>query len=68
MRVRYITEDRRRLRVLTNDVEQLSNIHRQIVKEGFIQVGLVRFLIHLLTAGKRGYDSTRHGKTNNINA
>lgn len=54
--------------MLTNDVEQLSNIHRQIVKEGFIQVGLVRFLIHLLTAGKRGYDSTRHGKTNNINA
>jgi hypothetical protein len=55
MRIRYISTDRRRVRVLTNDVEQLLHIHRKLVTEGFRQVGLVRFLIHLATAGRRGY-------------
>lgn len=54
MRVRYISQDRRRLRVLTNDVEQLTHIHRQLKTE-FQQVGLVRFWVHVVTAGRRGY-------------
>ena len=55
MRIRYISTDRRRVRVLTNDVEQLLHIHRKLVTEGFRQVGLIRFLIHLATAGRRVY-------------
>ena len=55
MRIRYISKDRRRLRVLTNDVEQLIHIHRKLVTEGFKQVGLVRFLIHIASAGRKGY-------------
>ena len=55
MRIRYISTDRRRVRVLTNDVEQLLHIHRKLITEGFRQVGLIRFLIHLASAGRRGY-------------
>jgi hypothetical protein len=55
MRIRYISTDRRRLRVLTNDVEQLIHIHRKLVTEGFKQVGVIRFLIHLASAGRKGY-------------
>ena len=55
MRIRYISTDRRRVRVLTNDVEQLLHIHRKLVTEGFRQVGFFRFIIHLASAGRRGY-------------
>lgn len=59
MRIRYISTDRRRVRVLTNDVDQLLNIHQTLVDEGLKQVGLFRFLVHVVSAGRRGYPNDK---------
>lgn len=55
MRIRYITNGRPRFRILTNDVENLTQIHKGLTNAGFRQVGLIRFWLHVITAGRRGF-------------
>jgi len=55
MRVRYVSNNRARVRVFTNDVSILTLLHRRLVSEGFQQVSFVKFWVHVITAGKRGF-------------
>jgi len=55
MRVRYVSNSRARVRIFTNDVTILTRLHRRLVAEGFQQVSFIKFWIHVLTAGRRGF-------------
>jgi hypothetical protein len=57
MRVRYVSDSRARVRIFTNDVTVLTQLHRRLIAEGFQQVSFVKFWLHVATAGRRGFDS-----------
>ena len=55
MRARYVSDNRARVRIFTNDVTILSQLHRRLVVDGFQQVSFIKFWVHVLTAGRRGF-------------
>jgi hypothetical protein len=53
MRVRYIKPgDNKRVRILTNNVDALAKLDKSLDSQGFIQIGLLGFLKHFITAGR----------------
>jgi len=55
MRARYVSNSRARVRIFTNDVTILTHLHRRLVAEGFQQVSFIKFWVHVVTAGRRGF-------------
>lgn len=55
MRARYISDKRARVRIFTNDVGVLTQLHRRLIVEGFQQVSFIKFWVHVLTSGRRGF-------------
>jgi hypothetical protein len=55
MKARYVSDNRARVRIFTNDVTILSQLHRRLVVDGFQQVSFIKFWVHVLTAGRRGF-------------
>lgn len=55
MKVRYVSESRARVRIFTNDVTILTRLHRRLVAEGFQQVSFIKFWVHVMTGGRRGF-------------
>tara|TARA_R110002020_G_scaffold179804_2_gene373523 strand:- start:2798 stop:3025 length:228 start_codon:yes stop_codon:yes gene_type:complete len=55
MRARYVSDNRARVRIFTNDVTILTYLHRRLISEGFQQVSFIKFWVHVLTAGRRGF-------------
>lgn len=54
MRARYCKRgENKRVRIITNNVDALAKLDKALDSQGFQQVGLVRFLLHLITAGRR---------------
>lgn len=54
MRARYCKPgENKRVRIITNNVDALAKLDKALDSQGFQQVGLVRFLLHLITAGRR---------------
>jgi len=54
MRARYCKPgENKRVRIITNNVDALAKLDKTLDGQGFHQVGLVRFLLHLITAGRR---------------
>ena len=54
MRARYVKpSENKRVRIITNNVDALAKLDKALDSQGFEQVGLVRFLVQLITAGRR---------------
>jgi hypothetical protein len=54
MRARYCKPgENKRVRIITNNVDALAKLDKALDSQGFQQVGLIRFLLHLITAGRR---------------
>ena len=54
MRARYVKpSENKRVRIITNNVDALAKLDKALDSQGFEQVGSVRFLVHLITAGRR---------------
>ena len=54
MRARYCKlGENKRVRIITNNVDALAKLDKTLDGQGFQQVGLIRFLMHLITAGRR---------------
>ena len=55
MRARYISDSRARVRIFTNDVTILTQLHRRLIVDGFQQVSFIKFWVHVVTGGRRGF-------------
>lgn len=69
LRARYIKQgENKRFRVITNNVDILAQLDQKADQAGFVQVGLIRYVIHFITAGKRPRNAnskaTKTGDTN----
>ena len=55
MKARYVSNTRARVRIFTNDVTILTQLHRRLLADGFQQVSFIQFWVHVLTGGRRGF-------------
>ena len=54
LRARYYKQgENKRSRIITNNVDILAQVDQTMDRAGFVQVGLIRYIIHFITAGKR---------------
>ena len=55
MKARYVSDSRARVRIFTNDVTILTQLHRRLIADGFQQVSFIKFWVHVVTGGRRGF-------------
>jgi hypothetical protein len=55
MKARYVSDSRARVRIFTNDVTILTQLHRRLIADGFQHVSFIIFWVHVVTGGRRGF-------------